>query len=361
MDLKSRATGLTRRLALGAAFAAALTTQVLAQAFPSRPITLIVPFAAGGPSDVIARLVGEYMGRTLGQQVVVENVAGAGGTSGARRLLAGGTNDGHTILIHHLALAASASLYDNLGYDTATAFEPIGLVNTGPMAIAAKLALEPVDARSFFAWAKAQGDKVTIAHAGIGSNAHLCSVLMSQAIGAKFTQVAYRGTGPAMNDLVGGVIDVLCDQSTTAVPQIQGGKIKAYAVTSPTRLDVLPATPTAKESGVDLEMTIWHGLYAPKGTPADALTKLNAALAAALKEPVILELQIGWHQRLPGSRAQPRGPWQALRRRNREMGSGPEGRRRRETGSQLTAQVRHALQGLWHGAIGTRSISGIAI
>ena len=294
MSLKSRASGLTRRLAMGAVLAAALaaqtfTTQAMAQAFPSRPITLIVPFAAGGPSDIVARLVGEYMGRTLGQQIVIENVAGAGGTSGARRLLTGGTSDGHTILIHHLALAAAASLYDNLGYDTVTAFEPVGLINTGPMAIAAKLALEPVDAKSFFAWAKAQGEKVTIAHAGIGSNAHLCAVLMSQATGAKFTQVAYRGTGPAMNDLIGGVIDVLCDQSTTAVPQVQGGKVKAYAVTSPARLDVLPTTPTAKESGVDLEMTIWHGLYAPKGTPPEALAKLNAALNAALKEPLVLE------------------------------------------------------------------------
>lgn len=289
MELKSMASAVARRTVLGALFAAALATQVVAQAFPSRPITLIVPFAAGGPSDVVARLIGEYMGRTLGQQIVVENVAGAGGTTGAKRLLTGGSSDGHTILIHHLALAAAASLYDNLGYDTATAFEPVGLVNTGPMAIAAKLALEPVDAKSFFAWAKTQGDKVTIAHAGIGSNAHLCAVLMSQAIGVKFTQVAYRGTGPAMNDLVGGVIDVLCDQSTTAVPQIQGGKIKAYAVTSPARLDVLPTTPTAKETGVDLEMTIWHGLYAPKGTPVEALTKLNAALAAALKEPTVLE------------------------------------------------------------------------
>lgn len=246
---------ISRRLALAFGFATVLAGTAVAQTYPSKPITLIVPFAAGGPSDVIARLLGEYMGRTLGQQVVVENVAGAGGTSGARRLLSGGA-DGHTILIHHLALAASASLYDNLGYDTTTAFEPIGLINTGPMAIAAKLALEPVDAKAFFSWAKAQGEKVTIAHAGVGSNAHLCAVLMSQALGVKFTQVAYRGTGPAMNDLIGGSVDVLCDQSTTAVPQVQGGKVKAYAVTSPARLDVLPTTPTARESGVELEMTI---------------------------------------------------------------------------------------------------------
>jgi tripartite-type tricarboxylate transporter receptor subunit TctC len=283
-----------RRHLLGAAFAAGLLGvslsfgSAMAQTFPSRQITLIVPFAAGGPSDVIARLLGEYMGRTLGQQVVIENVAGAGGTTGARRLLSAPA-DGHTILIHHLALAASASLYDNLGYETTTAFEPLGLVNTGPMVIAAKLALEPADAKSFFGWAKAQGEKVTVAHAGIGSNAHLCAVLLGQSLGVKFTQVAYRGTGPAMNDLVGGVIDVLCDQSTTAVPQVQGGKVRAYAVTSPSRLDVLPTTPTAKEAGTNLEMTIWHGLYAPKGTPADVADKLNAALAAALKEPLVLE------------------------------------------------------------------------
>ncbi|KRE13387.1 hypothetical protein ASE66_20590 [Bosea sp. Root483D1] len=269
-------------------FLLGLGTPALAQGFPNKPITLIVPFAAGGPSDVIARLLGEHMGRTLGQQIIVENIAGAGGTAGAKRLVAAEA-DGHTLLIHHLALAAAPALYANLGYDTQTAFAPVGLVNTGPMVIAGKLALPPVDGKAFFPYAKQQAEKLTVAHAGVGSNAHLCAVLISQALGVKLAQVAYRGTGPAMNDLVGGQVDVLCDQSTTAVPQIQGDKIRAYAVTSPERLGVLPNVPTTREAGTEIDMTIWHGLYAPKGTPAAALDKLNGALQAALKEPAVLE------------------------------------------------------------------------
>lgn len=278
----------TRRIALAALLALGFAPAATAQGFPTKPITLIVPFAAGGPSDVIARLIGDHMGRTLGQQVVVENVAGAGGTAGAKRLVSSEA-DGHTLLIHHLALAAAPSLYANLGYETQTAFAPVGLVNTGPMVVSGKMGLSATDAKSFFPFAKAQAEKLTVAHAGVGSNAHLCSVLMSQSLGVKFTQVAYRGTGPAMNDLVAGQVDVLCDQSTTAVPQIQGKKIRAYAVTSPTRLDVLPDTPTATESGTNLEMTIWHGFYAPKGTPEAALDKLNAALRLALKDSTVLD------------------------------------------------------------------------
>ncbi len=278
----------TRRGALAGLMALGLCGPAAAQSFPSKPITLIVPFAAGGPSDVIARLLGEHMGRTLGQQVIVENVAGAGGTAGAKRL-ASAEADGHSMLIHHLALAAAPSLYNNLGYDTQTAFAPIGLVNTGPMVVAGKLALPPVDGKAFFPYAKQQADKLTVAHAGVGSNSHLCAVLMSQALGVKFAQVAYRGTGPAMNDLVGGQVDVLCDQSTTAVPQIQGDKIRAYAVTSPERLGVLPNTPTSREAGSEIDMTIWHGLYAPKRTPAAALDKLNGALKLALKDANVLE------------------------------------------------------------------------
>ncbi len=279
---------MTKRAALAALLSLGLAAPALAQSFPTKPITVIVSFAAGGPSDVIARLLGEQMSKTLGQSVVVENVAGAGGTAGAKRVAAA-EPDGHTILIHHLALAAAPSLYNNLGYDTKTAFAPIGLVNTGPMVIASKLALPPTDAKSFFPYIKANADKLTVAHAGVGSNSHLCAVLMSQQLGAKFNQVAYRGTGPAMNDLVGGQIDVLCDQSTSAIPQITGKSIRAYAVTSAQRLDVLPDVPTMAEAGAKLDMTIWHGLYAPKGTPAPVLDKLNAALRTALKEPSVIE------------------------------------------------------------------------
>lgn len=281
---------LTRRAIIPAALAlAALAAPgAAAQGFPSKPVTLIVPFAAGGPSDVIGRLLADHMGRTLGQQVIVENVAGAGGTAGAARL-ASAAADGHTILIHHLALKAAPALYNNLRYDTMTAFEPLGTVNTGPMVITGKMQLAAQNARDFFAYAKQQGDKLTVAHAGVGSNSHLCTVLLGQALGIKPTMVAYRGTGPAMNDLVAGQVDALCDQSTTAVPQIQGGKIRSYAVTSPQRLDVIKDTPTTREAGVDMEMTIWHGLYAPKGTPAEALTKLHGALQTALGDAGINE------------------------------------------------------------------------
>jgi len=286
MSMTKRA-ALVGLLSLGLA-PAGLSAPASAQAFPTKPITIIVSFAAGGPSDVIARLLGEQMSKTLGQPVVVENVAGAGGTAGAKRVAAA-EPDGHTILIHHLALAAAPALYANLGYDTKTAFAPIGVVNTGPMVIASKLALPPTDAKAFFSYIKDNADKLTIAHAGVGSNAHLCAVLMSQQLGAKFNQVAYRGTGPAMNDLVGGQIDILCDQSTSAIPQIQGKSIRAYAVTSAQRLDVLPDVPTMAEAGAKLDMTIWHGLYAPKGTPTATLDKLNAALRVALKDPGVVE------------------------------------------------------------------------
>jgi tripartite-type tricarboxylate transporter receptor subunit TctC len=279
---------MTKRAALAALLSLGLAGPALAQSFPTKPVTVIVSFAAGGPSDVIARLLGEQMSKSLGQPVVVENIAGAGGTAGAKRAAAADP-DGYTILIHHLALAAAPALYNNLGYDTKTAFAPIGLVNTGPMVIASKLALPPTDAKSFFPYIKANAEKLTVAHAGVGSNSHLCAVLMSQQLGAKFNQVAYRGTGPAMNDLVGGQIDVLCDQSTSAIPQITGKSIRAYAVTSAQRLDVLPGIPTMAEAGAKLDMTIWHGLYAPKGTPAPVLDKLNAALRTALKEPSVVE------------------------------------------------------------------------
>ncbi|OYW67096.1 MAG: hypothetical protein B7Z40_08840 [Bosea sp. 12-68-7] len=279
---------MTKRAALAALLSLGLAAPALAQSFPTKPITVIVSFAAGGPSDVIARLLGEQMSKTLGQPVVVENVAGAGGTAGAKRAAAA-EPDGHTILIHHLALAAAPALYNNLGYDTKTAFAPIGLVNTGPMVIASKLALPPTDAKSFFPYIKANAEKLTVAHAGVGSNSHLCAVLMSQQLGAKFNQVAYRGTGPAMNDLVGGQIDILCDQSTSAIPQITGKSIRAYAVTSAQRLGVLPDVPTMAEAGAKLDMTIWHGLYAPKGTPTPVLDRLNGALRTALKEPAVIE------------------------------------------------------------------------
>ena len=258
-----------------------------AETYPARPITMVVPFTAGGPSDAIARLIGQSMSSTLGQQILIENTAGAGGTVGAARV-AKSDPDGYALLIAHVALPASASLYRNLPYDTATAFEPLGLVNFGPMVLATRKDYPAADVKALLARLKQEGPKTSVANAGIGSNAHLCGLLLQQALGTKFTEVAYRGTGPAMNDLMGGQVDMLCDQSTNAVPQIEGGTVKGFAVTSAKRLGVLKDLPTLQEAGLTgFESVIWHGLYAPKGTPPDTVAALNRALRIALADPNI--------------------------------------------------------------------------
>jgi tripartite-type tricarboxylate transporter receptor subunit TctC len=276
------------RTGLGGLAALALLAGVgAAQDYPTRPITLIVPFAAGGPSDAIGRLVGQSMSETLGQQIVVESVGGAGGTLGAARV-ARSEPDGYTILIHHVALAAGASLYDSLEYDTATAFAPIGLINRGPMVLLTRKDFEAADASALLKIMTEKGSDIAVGHAGVGSNSHLCALLLQRALGVEFTLAAYKGTGPAMNDLMGGQIDVLCDQSTTAIPQITGDTVKGYAVSSAERLAALQDLPTLQESGLaDFSFTIWHGLYAPAGTPEPVIAKLNAALQTALDDPAV--------------------------------------------------------------------------
>jgi tripartite-type tricarboxylate transporter receptor subunit TctC len=272
-------------LALAAALLAA--SPASAQTYPDKAITMVVPYAAGGPSDVIGRLIGQHMSATLGQQVVIENVAGAGGTTGAARV-AKASPDGYTLLVHHVALAAGASLYQKLAYDTATAFQPIGLVNTGPFVLTSKLGFDAADGKALLAKLKAEGPKINVAHAGIGSGSHLCGLMLTQALGTSFTYVAYRGTGPAMNDLVGGQVDLLCDQTTNAIPQVNGGKVKAYAVTAPRRIDQLPNLPTVAELGIDgFDVAVWHALYAPAGTPKPVVDKLHGALQAALADATI--------------------------------------------------------------------------
>ncbi|WP_460449471.1 tripartite tricarboxylate transporter substrate-binding protein [Alsobacter sp. SYSU BS001988] len=259
-----------------------------AQDYPAKPITLVVPYAAGGPSDVIARLVGQNMSASLGQQIIIENVAGAGGTTGAERV-AKSAPDGYTLLIHHVALAAGASMY-KLRYDTTAAFSPIGLINYGPFVLTARADYPPGTAAEILAKLKADGPKVNVAHAGVGSGSHLCGLMLNQALGVSFTYIPYKGTGPAMNDLVAGQVDVLCDQTTNAIPQIEGGKIKAYAVTSGKRLEQLPKLPSLAEAGLQgFEVTVWHGLYAPAQTPAPVVAKLNAALQKALADETILK------------------------------------------------------------------------
>lgn len=270
-------------------FAFGVAPAAAQQPYPNKPITLIIPFAAGGPSDTLGRLTADHLGRTLGQQIIVENVGGAGGTLGAERA-AKATPDGYTLIQHHSALPAAYSLYANLRYDTKTAFEMIGLINTGPMVLTSRKTLEVGDAKGLIAWIRQQGDKATVAQAGVGSNSYLCALLLAQVAGSKFSMVPYRGTGPAMQDLVSGQIDVLCDQATTATPQILAGTIKPYAVTSQDRLGALPNVPSSKEAGLEgFDMVIWNGFYAPKGTPEPILDRLHDALQKFVDDPLIIQ------------------------------------------------------------------------
>jgi len=255
-----------------------------AQNYPERTITMVVPFAAGGPTDTVTRLVAESMSKDLGQQVIVENVGGAGGTLGAGRV-ATADPDGYTLLLHHIGMATSATLYRKLAYDTLNAFEYVGLVTEVPMTIVARKDLEPTDLKGLIDYAKANKDTVTVANAGIGAASHLCGMLFMSAIETPLVTVPYKGTGPAMTDLLGGQVDIMCDQTTNTTKQIQAGTIKAYAVTSPERLDVLKNLPTTKEAGLDgMEVGIWHGIYAPKGTPTDITERLSKSLQLALKD-----------------------------------------------------------------------------
>nr|WP_246737730.1 tripartite tricarboxylate transporter substrate-binding protein [Nordella sp. HKS 07] len=266
----------------------ALTSGAGAQTYPDRTITMVVPFAAGGPTDTVTRLVAEAMSKDLGQQIVVENVGGAGGTLGAARV-AKAEADGYTLLLHHIGMATSATLYRKLPFDTLQAFEYVGLVTDVPMTIVARKDFEPGDIKSLLDYVKANKDKVTLANAGIGAASHLCGMMFMSAIQSPLVTVPYKGTGPAMTDLLGGQVDIMCDQTTNTTKQIKAGTIKAYAVTSPKRLDVLPDLPTAEEAGLaGFQVGIWHGVYAPKGTPAEVTERLSKSLQLALKDPNVV-------------------------------------------------------------------------
>ena len=274
---------------LGVAAVAALPAAVLAQGYPSKPISLVVPFAAGGPTDSISRLMAEHMSRTLGQQLVVENQVGAGGTIANDRV-AKAAPDGYTLLVTHVALAAAPALYTNLKYDTRTAFSTVGLINNGPMMILTKKDVPFTTAKELVAYFKANADKISVAHAGVGTGAYLCGLQLQKLVGVKLAFVPYRGTGPAMTDLVAGQIDAICDQSTNGVPQIAAGTIKAFAVTGAARLPGAPDVPTATEAGIPaFDMTIWHAMYAPKGLSPEVLAKLNGALVKALEDKSIAD------------------------------------------------------------------------
>lgn len=278
---------LTRRTALIGASTALLARPALAQGYPSKPITVIVPFAAGGPTDVVARLIGDHMTRTLGQQMVVENVGGAGGSTGMTRV-AQAAPDGYTIGVGNMGTQSAApALYPNLKYDPAKSFEQISILNFTPQTVVSKKDNPSKDLKELLAYLKANQDKISYGHAGVGSISHVSGVLFNSLFGLKPALVAYRGTNPAMQDLVAGKIDYMVDQSLNVIPQIKAGAIKAYAVAAPTRLQSLPDIPTTKEAGVDFIFSAWNAMVAPKGIPADIRDKLVAAVNKALDDPEI--------------------------------------------------------------------------
>jgi tripartite-type tricarboxylate transporter receptor subunit TctC len=264
----------------------ALSAPAAAQ-YPSKPITIIVPFAAGGPTDVVARLLGDHMTRTLGQTILVENIGGAGGTIGMTRV-ALAQPDGYTIAVGNMGTQSAApALYPTLKYDPAKSFAQIGIANFTPQAIVAKKDTQAGNLRDFIAYLKANSAKLSYGHAGVGSISHVSGLVFNAKFGLHPTLVPYRGTGPALQDLVGGQIDYMVDQSLNVIPQIKVGSIKAYAVAAPRRLESLPDVPTTGEGGVDFIFSAWNAMVAPKGTPPDIVAKLADALSKALDDPAV--------------------------------------------------------------------------
>jgi len=266
---------------------AVLAPQANAQS-GAKTVTLVVPYAAGGGTDTVARLIGDQMSRALQRTVIIENQVGGGSTIANDRV-ARSAPDGSTVLINHVGLLAAPSLFTNLRYDTQTAFEPVGLVNNAPMLLIGRKSIPGSSPKDYVAWIKEQGAKANFAHGGIGSNSHLCAVMMGNVLGFKPTIVAYRGSAPAITDLLAGQIDLLWDQVTNAITQVQAGTLHGIAVTSPQRLEQLKDVPTTAELGMpEVSYTMWHGLYVAKGTPKEAVGELNAALRKALSDPGVL-------------------------------------------------------------------------
>ena len=265
-----------------AALGLALTAN--AQDYPNRTVTMIVPYAAGGPTDTVARVLAQAMTRPLGQTLVVENKPSAGGILGPEQVK-NAKPDGYTILIHHIGMATTPALYRQLRFNPLTDFEYIGLINDVPMTIIANQSFPPKDMKDLVSYLKANKDKVSYANAGIGAASHLCGLLFMSAIQTDVLTVPYKGTGPAMNDLIGGQVNFMCDQTTNTTGQIKGGKVKAYAVTSPQRVASLPDVPTLEEGGIKgANVGIWHALYAPKGTPKPVIDKLVKSMQEALAQ-----------------------------------------------------------------------------
>jgi tripartite-type tricarboxylate transporter receptor subunit TctC len=273
-----------------AALALATAGAALAE-YPEKPITIIVPFSAGGPTDKVARDLAEAMRKPLNATLVIENVGGAGGTLGATRV-ARAAPDGYTLLLHHIGMATSPALYRNLAYKTLDDFEYLGMINEVPMTLIGKSTLPANTFPELLKWLEANKGKVNLANAGLGAASHLCGLLFQQSVKIDMTTVPYKGTAPAMNDLLGGQVDIMCDQTTNTSTQIEAGKVKAYAVTTPKRLTTpaLAKLPTLDESGLKgFNVSIWHALYAPKGTPKAVVDKVNAALKTALKDPEFIK------------------------------------------------------------------------
>jgi tripartite-type tricarboxylate transporter receptor subunit TctC len=284
MDVLIRLTSLLSFVAFGLNV---LAVSAYAQAYPVKSITVVVPFPAGGPSDVVARIVTEHMSRTLRQQMVIENVGGAGGTLGSARVAAA-RPDGYTLLAGSMGSHVAAPvLTPNVKYDSERDFEPIGLTAHAPAVIVARKDFPASNLSEFVTYLRQNGDKVRQAHGGIGASSHMACLLFNQALGIKPTSVAYRGTAPAMNDLIGGHVDFLCEQSVSVAEQIRAGTVKAYVVSASQRLAALPDIPSAKESAINYQMSIWAGIFAPKGTPKEIVAKLAAALDKALDDPSV--------------------------------------------------------------------------
>ena len=261
----------------------------VAQQYPTKVITILVPAAAGGPTDTVARVLAPPMAKDLKGQVIVENAGGAGGTIGAGRV-ARLPSDGYTLYLYHIAHSTFPALYRKLAFDPVKDFEPIGRVTDVPMTLVSKKDLPAKDFKELLAWIKANGKKVSIANAGVGSASHLCGLLFMQAIQTELTPVPYKGTGPAMNDLLGGQVDLMCDQTTNTTSHIKSGKIKVYAVTTKSRVESLKDVPTLDELGLkNFELSAWHGLWAPKGTPKPIVEQLSKALQVALKDPTVIQ------------------------------------------------------------------------
>ena len=276
------------------ATAALLAATAALAEYPEKPITLVVPFAAGGPTDKVARDLGEVLRKGLNNQtVLIENVGGAGGTLGANKV-AKAAPDGYTLLLHHIGMATSPGLYRNLPYKTLDDFEYLGMINEVPMTLIGRPTLPANNYAELVKWLEANKGKINLANAGLGAASHLCGLLFQQSLKIDMTTIPYKGTAPAMTDILGGQVDIMCDQTTNTTSQIEGGKVKAFAVTTlkPLTTPALAKLPTLDGSGLKgFNVSIWHGLYAPKGTPKAAQDKVNAALRAALKDPEFIKRQ----------------------------------------------------------------------